>query len=65
MNRYRSRLLALFTVQCVPFTTAWALANIGAAFAHDFGKGVGKSYILRAIFVRHGECMVSEQRFPG
>jgi hypothetical protein len=24
-----------------------------------------KSYTLRAIFVRHGECMVSEQRFPG
>jgi hypothetical protein len=60
MNRYCDPVLALFAVQCVPYTTAWALANIGGTFAHDSGEGVRKSYILRAIFVRHGECMVSE-----
>jgi len=25
--------LALFAVQCVPFTTAWAQANIGGTFS--------------------------------
>lgn len=40
MNRYRDPVLALFAVQCVPFTTAWAQANLGGTFARTtLGKG--------------------------